>query len=308
MSENHEIIDNSVTVIPETIDIRSLVHVIRGKQVLLDSDLALLYQVETKRLNERVKRNQERFPESFCFQLTQQEYDNLRSQIATSSMEYGGRRYRPFAFTEQGIAMLSAVLKSGTAIEVSIRIMNAFVEMRKFIASNAAIFDQISHIELKQLEYQKQTDERFDKVFAYIDEHSEPHQKLFFDGQLYDAHSFLVNLIKKAKKDIKLVDGYVSNDTLDMLAYKAKGVHVTIYTYPSAPIKNGDISTFQAQYPTLDVKRTKLFHDRFLILDDQTVYHIGASLKDAGAKSFALSLFEEEVEVKSLLNRLHQIQ
>ena len=178
-------------------DIKSLIYIVRGQQVMLDSDLAMLYQVETKVFNQAVGRNIERFPENFRFQLTKEEYDALRSQFATSNGK-GGRRYRPYMFTEQGIAMLSGVLRSDVAIQVSIRIMNTFVEMRRFVANNALLFEKISDIELKQLEYQKLTDERFDKVFQYIDNHTESEQKIFFDGQIYDAFSLLVSLIQKA--------------------------------------------------------------------------------------------------------------
>ncbi len=187
------------------IEIRNAIHLVRGRQVMLDFDLAMLYQVETKRLNERVKRNQNRFPESFCFQLTKEEFDDLRSQSATSSDEYGGRRYRPYAFTEQGIAMLSSVLNSNVAIDISIKIMDTFVEMRKFIASNSQLFERISSIELRQLEYQKAADEKFSEVFNYIADHAESEQKMFFDGQIYDAFSLITKIIGKAKKEIVFV-------------------------------------------------------------------------------------------------------
>ena len=181
--------DTESTAISQTEDIRNMIYTIRGQQVMLDSDLARLYQVETKHLNERVKRNKMRFPETFCFQLTREESDHLRSQFATSSEGHGGRRYHPYVFTEPGIAMLSAILNSNIAIEISVKIMNTFVEMRHFIMNNALLFEKISNMELKQLEYQKSTDEKFDKVFKYIEDHAESEQKIFFDGQIYDAFS-----------------------------------------------------------------------------------------------------------------------
>lgn len=211
-------------------DLRSLVYVIRGQQVMLDSDLAALYQVETKVFNQAVSRNIERFPENFRFQLTAEEYTSLRSQFVTSNGR-GGRRYLPYAFTEQGIAMLSGVLRSDVAVQMSIRIMNTFVEMRRFIANNALLFERISSIELKQLEYQKSTDERFDKVFQCIDNHAESQQKIFFDGQIYDAFSLLVSLIQKAEREIVLIDGYVDVNTLNLLAKKQPNVRVKCYTY-----------------------------------------------------------------------------
>ncbi len=281
------ILSSDSVVAIDHIDIRSMIHVIRGQQVILDSDLAILYQVETKRLNEQVKRNIERFPDSFCFQLTKEEYGNLRSQSAASNEGHGGRRYAPFAFTESGIAMLSAVLHSEIAVRVSIQIMNTFVEMRRFIANNALLFERISTVELKQFEFQRQTNEKLDQIFSYISDHEEDEQKVFFDGQIYDAFSLLSSVIQKAKKEIILIDGYVDVNTLNLLAKKNTGVSVFVYTYPSAKLTNSDVAVFNAQYPSLTVKKTQVFHDRFLVLDNSTVYHIGASIKDAGKKASA---------------------
>ena len=295
-----------VSAVMSETDLRSLVYVVRGQQVMLDSDLAALYQVETKVFNQAVSRNIERFPDNFRFQLTAEEYASLRSQIVTSNGR-GGRRYLPYAFTEQGIAMLSGVLRSDVAVQMSIRIMNTFVEMRRFIANNALLFERISNIELKQLEYQKSTDERFDKVFQYIDDHAESQQKIFFDGQIYDAFSLLVSLIQKAEREIVLIDGYVDVNTLNLLAKKQPNVRVKCYTYASARLTNQDVAQFNAQYPILEVTKTQVFHDRFLILDGTTAYHIGASLKDAGKKCFGISRLEEPQLVADLLNRLQNV-
>ena len=291
-------------------DIKSLIYVIRNQQVMIDSDLAMLYQVETKRLNEAVKRNIARFPEEFRFQLTEEEAKSLRSQIATSNNmpeedgKKGGRRYLPYVFTEQGIAMLSAVLRSDVAIQVSISIMKSFVEMRRFMANNALLFERISNVELKQLEYQKQTDEKLEQIFEYISEHEETNQKVFFDGQIYDAFSLIVSLIQKAEKEITLIDGYVDIGTLNLLAKKNEGVSVTVYTHQRTRLSNIDVTNFNAQYPALEVKYTGVFHDRFLILDGQTAYHIGASLKDAGKKTFGITLINDAGITKDILQRL----
>ena len=295
-----------IPVIAENKDIKNLIYVVRGQQVMLDSDLAMLYQVETKVFNQAVNRNIERFPENFRFQLTKEEFDALRSQIATSNGR-GGRRYRPYMFTEQGIAMLSGVLRSDVAVQVSIRIMNTFVEMRRFIANNALLFEKVSDIELKQLEYQKSTDEKFDKVFQYIEDHAESEQKIFFDGQIYDAFSLITSIIQKAQKEIILIDGYVDVDTLNILAKKNDGVDVKIYTYANAQLTNRDAANFNAQYPTLTVKKTQAFHDRFIVLDGKTAYHIGASIKDAGKKCFGISLIDDSGVVADLLNRLKTV-
>lgn len=287
--------------------IEKLIYVIRDKQVMIDSDLAMLYQVETGALNRAVKRNIKRFPDDFRFQLTVEEYENLKCQSGISSLNengYGGRRTLPYVFTEQGISMLASVLHSDIAINVSIGIMRAFVEMRRFIANNALLFERISNVELKQLEYQKQTDEKLEQIFEYISEHEEASQKIFFDGQIYDAFSLIVSLIQKAEKEITLIDGYVDAGTLNLLAKKNEGVSVTVYTHQRTRLSNIDVANFNAQYPALEVKYTSVFHDRFLILDGKTAYHIGASLKDAGKKTFGITLINDESITKDILQRL----
>ena len=308
MAKEKDTEKNEIIAVSES-EIRNLIYNIRGQQVMIDSDLAMLYQVETRRLNESVKRNIGRFPESFCFQMTKEEYNSLKSQIATSNTEgRGGRRKLPYCFTEPGIAMLSAVLHSDTAINVSVRIMNTFVEMRRFIANNALLFEKISNVELKQLEYQKQSDEKFEKVFQYISDHAESEQRIFYDGQIYDAFSLIASLIQKAKKSLSLVDGYVDIKTLNLLSKKKKGVDVTIYTHPKTSLSQTDINNFNSQYPTLTVKKTSAFHDRFLIIDDSEVYHIGASVKDAGGKCFGITLIQDHQIAKDLIKRLKTIK
>ncbi len=269
------------------VTIRNLIYVVRGQQVMMDSDLAMLYQVETRVFNQAVKRNIERFPEKFCFQLTKEEYDSLRSQIVTSNGK-GGRRYMPYVFTEQGIAMLSAVLRSDIAIQISIKIMDAFVEMRRFLAGNALMFEKISEMEVRQLAFQKNTEEKFDKIFYYISEHEESSQKIFFDGQIYDAFSLLVDLVSRAEKKLVLVDNYVDVGTLNILAKKKPDVEAIVYTARKTRLSETDVNNFNQQYPTLEVKYTGVFHDRFLMIDDTYAYHIGASLKDAGRNALVL--------------------
>lgn len=280
------------------------IHTARGQQVILDYDLAWLYGVETKVFNQAVKRNIERFPERFRFQLTSKEFDDLRSQIVTSS--HGGRRYLPYAFTEQGVAMLSAVLRSERAVKVSIGIMDAFVEMRRFIASNNALLDRMAAIEYRQLEYQQSADERFDKVFGYLDAHALPSQKVFFKGEMFDAFTLLVDLVKTAKKSVTVVDGYADEKTLNILSKKRAGVECRLVTYPSASLTASDVNVFESQHGPLRVCRTNDFHDRFLIIDDKAVYHIGASLKDAGKKTFAMTLLNDEELKGALLDKLKE--
>lgn len=262
-------------------------------------------------MNRSVKRNINRFPEDFMFQLSEDEYQVLRCQFGTSKMDAenntdgrGGRRYLPYVFTEQGISMLASVLHSEVAVNVSIGIMRAFVEMRRFVANNAMMFERISTVELRQLQYQEQTDAKLEQIFDYISEHEESAQKVFFDGQIYDAFSLLISLIQKASKEITLIDGYVDVGTLNLLCKKNEGVSVSIYTHEKTRLSDTDIKTFNAQYPSLRVKYTKVFHDRFLILDRKTAYHIGASLKDAGKKCFAINLLQDDGVIRDILQRL----
>ena len=286
--------------------IRDMIYTVRGQQVMLDSDLAELYEVETKVLNQAVTRNPSRFPEQFCFRVTREEDQVLRSQIVTSKTVEGrgGRRYLPRVFTEQGVAMLSAVLRSETAIKVSVKIMNAFVEMRHFIADNAHMFEQIRGIDHRLDSLERSTNERFECVFDYMETHEAPSQKVFFEGQVYDAFELLVSLVQRAKHGIVLVDGYVDTGTLNILSKKGLGVAVTVWTHPKTSLTERDVATFNAQYPTLVVKHTTSFHDRFLIMDGAEGYLIGASLKDASKRSFAVAKLEDSSIVSSIVAAL----
>ncbi|MCI7068002.1 MAG: ORF6N domain-containing protein [Butyrivibrio crossotus] len=304
--------NSEIQVISSVEDIKNRVYWIRGKQVMLDYDLAEIYGYEVKRLNEQVKRNNRRFPEDFMFQTTREEVELVKSQIATSRKgtlfegQEGGRRKLPYAFTEQGIYMLATVLKGELAEQQSIFIMRAFKEMRHFIANNALMFEKINAIELKQLEYQKDADEKFGKIFEYMADHEESNQKIFFDGQIFDAFSLLTEIIGHAKTDIVLIDGYIDVATLNILAKKKTGVAVLTYTLPSAKITAQDISNFNAQYPSLEVKKTTAFHDRFLIIDGVEGYHIGASLKDAGKKCFGITKIEGSDDIKDIMKKAQQ--
>ena len=281
--------------------VESLIRVLRGQQVMLDRDLAELYGVETRRLNEQVKRNIERFPEDFMFQLTSNEFDNLKSQIAISS--WGGVRKLPYAFTEQGVAMLSGVLKSSTAVEANIRIMRAFVSMRHFMVNNAAIFQRLETIEFNQLEsnkvqakilaHQEVQDHRIDEIFRRLDEGMyKPKQGIFFDNQIYDAYSFVSELVKGAKQRIILIDNYVDETVLTLLDKRGKNVSATIYTQQVSRQFRLDVDRHNSQYPPIEVDVFRRSHDRFLCIDD-TVYHVGASIKDLGKKWFAFSKMED---------------
>lgn len=285
-----------------TMEIKNLIYSIRGKQVMLDSDLASLYQVETKNLNKAVKRNIERFPASFCFQLTEEEVENLRFQIGTSSLSYGGRRYLPYVFTEQGVAMASAILRSDIAVKVSVEIMEAFVEMRRMLASNASLFHRLDKIELKQLE----ADQRFEEIFKALESdklHSE--KGIFYNGQIFDAYAFVCDIIRNAKTSIILLDNYVDDTVLTLLGKRNNNATTTIYTKNISNQLRLDVQRYNSQYPRIEIKIFSDAHDRFLIIDDVELYHIGASLKDLGKKWFAFSRMDIEVgRMLQLLNRV----
>lgn len=275
--------------------IRNKIVVLRNQQVMIDRDIAELYGVETRRLNEQVKRNIERFPEEFMFQISRNELDTVISQIATSPKKNmftgqgGGTRKLPYAFTEQGVAMLSAVLKSETAIAASIQIMKAFVAMRKFMLSNAQIFQRLDSLESHRIESDKRIDELFTRMDRYAIDDT---QGIFFQGQIFDAYAKFESFIAQAQKSIVLIDNYVDLSVLERLAKKNSGVAVTIYTTPQTRLTAQDVQQFNAQYPPLDLKFTTSMHDRFLIIDNSTLYHIGASLKDLGKRCFAFDLFD----------------
>lgn len=282
--DNHELAGN----------IEPLIKVIRGQQVMLDKDLAILYGVEAKVLNQAVKRNVERFPNDFRFQLTKEEC--LRSQIVTLNEKQGKHlKYMPYAFTEQGVAMLSSVLRSQTAIEVNIQIMRAFVSMRHFMVNNASVFSRLETIEYHQLEMQQhlqESDKRIEEVFRRLDEgNAKPKQGVFYNGQIYDAYTFVSDLIKSAKKRIVLIDNYVDETVLTLLDKRDNNVSAIIYTQQISRQFQLDIDRHNAQYAPIDVETFRLSHDRFLCIDDN-VYHIGASIKDLGKKWFGFSKME----------------
>lgn len=346
--------------------IENKIFTIRGVQVMLDKDLAELYEVETKRINEQVKRNIERFPEEFCFQLTKEEVEILRSQIATLNTENsflrsqnetskseiptlksqyatsrsqivtlnkedsflksqivtskkenrGGNRYLPYAFTEQGVAMLASILKSETAVKVSIQIMNAFVQMRHFISANGSLFARLDTVEKKQIETEEKlnrnllridekldiNEKNFEKVFDALEAADLPKQGVFCDGQIFDSYKFVSDLIRKAKTSIVLVDNYVDDTVFLMLDKRKSGVSATIYTQSISKQLTLDLQKHNAQYAPIDIRLIKNFHDRFLFLDEKTIYHIGASVKDLGKKVFGFSKLG--LDAKQIMNML----
>ena len=278
-------------------EIKELIYNIRGKQVMLDSDVARLYHYETRRINETVKRNSERFPVEFCFQLTSKEYETLKSQIATSNVR-GGKQKLPYVFTEKGIIMLSGLLKNEIAIEVSIKIVEAFVEMKKFISSNRQLFERLTSVEYKLLEH----DKKFDQVFEQLQHEENIKQKIFFEGKIYDAYSLIIDIIKKANKKILIIDNYIDESVLKMLTKKNKEVEVAILTSDKSKIEKIDIQKFNKEYPILKVAKTNKFHDRFIVIDNKEMYHLGASIKDLGRKCFGINKIEDLDIVERFIN------
>lgn len=283
----------------EDVLIENRIFTIRGKQVMIDNHLAELYEVETKLLNRAAKRNIDRFPESFRFQLTDSEFQDLRFQIGTSSIEHGGRRYLPFVFTEQGVAMLSAVLRSETAIKVSVRIMEAFVEMRKIIARNLFFENRLNKLEKIQL----QNEQKFEDLFKALEaRHLNAEKGIFYDGQIFDAYHFVADLIKKAQESVILIDNYIDDSVLTLFAKRNPGVKIKMFTKNISKQLKQDVEKFSIQYGNIELKEFTLSHDRFLIIDSKELYHIGASLKDLGRKWFAFS--KMDAEIISFLSKL----
>lgn len=295
--------ENNNLILQEEI-IKNKIFTMRKTQVMIDKDLAELYCVETKVFNQAVKRNIDRFPEDFRFQLTQEEYQNLRSQIVTLSSDstWGAHsKYLPYAFTEQGVSMLSAILKSDIAVAISIKIIREFISMRKFISQNNHLFDKINILEEKQ----KDTDQKVDKILNAIEsKNTTIKQGIFYEGQFFDAYLFISGILKQAQKSVTLVDNYIDESTLLHLSSKSnKNIKINIITKSITKELKLDIEKYNKQYHNLSVFEYKYSHDRFLILDNKIVYHLGASLKDLGNKWFAFSKLEDDN-----LELLHKIQ
>ena len=283
-----------------TDEIKNYIYTIRGKQVILDSEIARLYEVETKKLNQAVKRNINRFPEQFCFKLTENEYESLRSQFVTLKIQGRGQhsKYLPYAFTEQGVAMLSAVLHSDRAVDISIKIINTFIEMRKFLNSKGQVFERLTNVEYKLIEHEK----KFDTIFNQLQQEENIKQKIFFEGQIWDSYSLIIDIFKKANKKITIIDNYIDDSILKMLTKKNKNVEVVIITSEKSNIENIDIKKFNKEYPTLKVAKTNKYHDRFIIIDNKELYHCGASIKDLGKKCFGIN----KIEDVSIINKLYE--
>ncbi len=282
----------------EKVEVESLIYEIRGKQVMLDSDLARLYQVETKRINEAVKNNMKKFPERFSWILNDIEEQNLRSKISTSSLkQYGGRRYNSRVFTEQGVAMLATILKSKIATEVSIRIMDAFVAMKKYISTNLIEQKYYKNLILNHDSRINLLEESFSKL-----EEKKKTNEIYFNGQIYDAYSKVVDIFKSAKKELVIIDGYADKTILDYI--KELSVEVTLIVKENSLLHELDIEKYNLQYHNLKVIYDNTFHDRYFILDKEIIYHCGTSLNHIGEKTFSINLLEDEIVKKLLLEKI----
>lgn len=296
MEEQKDIIITTGNNAPVSTPIENLIHIFRGQQVMIDKDLAKLYGVETKVLNQAVKRNIQRFPEDFLFRLTKEEC--LRSQIVTLNEARGKHlKYLPNAFTENGVAMLSSVLKSETAIEVNIRIMRAFTSMRSLVLNNPHIFNRLEVMEHHQLLLQNGLTETKNKIGEILDrldaKDKEPFEGFFFEGEVFDAYVLISKLVREAQSRIILIDNYVDERVLKTLDKRKEGVNAIIYTDPRKSHIDLDIKKHNKQYPTIEVKDCKNVHDRFLIIDND-VYFIGGSIKDLGKKIVAFSKMHQD--------------
>ena len=279
--------ENTDLTIYDEDDLRSKIHIIRNRQVMIDRDLADIYGVKTGRLNEQVKRNKDRFPVDFCFQLSNEEFENWKSQNAISNSDKMGLRKIPYAFTEQGVAMLASVLKTKTAVDASVKIIRAFVAMQHFIMNNANIFAEIKDIKQHLLEsdfHHKENDKKIEQLFSLMEKtNNEITQGIFSNGQIFDAYNFISDLIRSAKKEIILIDNYIDDSVLKILNKRNDGVSASIYTAHISENLQLDLEKHNSQYQPINIERFNKSHDRFLIIDDD-VYLIGGSIKDLGKK------------------------
>lgn len=282
--------------------IENRIYTVRNVQVMIDRDLAELYGVENRVLRQAVRRNIEKFPDDFLFKLSEEEAKSLiirgvSQTVIPSGYNTGGAQM--FAFTEQGVAMLSSVLRSSNATVVSIAIMRAFVAMRHFLMANAQIFQRLEQVEYRQLE----TEHKIERIFDKLEEKSvRPKQNIFFDGQVYDAYEYVSSLIRQSRREIIVIDNYVNDEVLTMLDKRNVGVKATIYTKTISRELRLDLARHNSQYPPIDVQPFGKSHDRFLVIDDR-VYHFGASLKDLGKSWFAVSLLED-VDANTLVSNM----
>ena len=283
-------------------NIEDCIYNIRGQQVMLDSDIALFFGVETKRLNEQMKRNISRFPKDFCFILTNEEINIvLRSHFATSNGLSSKRRYNPYVYTEHGIIALAGVLKSDIADKMSIQIARKFIQMRKFMLENGELLLSLAKIQNRQLEFENETNNKFELVFRSIEKLDLPKTALFYNNQWFDAFDYIVGIVKQAKKSIILIDPYCDSSALSFFKYKNRGVKLLICNSSKSKIDREEIVRFESEYGPVELTKRDDIHDRFLVIDEQECYSLGASLNYAGRKLFVINKIEDSRVVKQII-------
>lgn len=282
--------------------IKDCIYNIRGQQVMLDSDIAFFFEVSTKSLNQQMKRNFERFPDDFCFQLTDDELSNLlRSQNVTSNAVSSKRRYNPYAYTEHGIIALAGVLKSDVAAKMSVEIVREFIQMRKFILENGDVLLALAKLQNRQLEFENETNHKFKEVFRLIEKIDLPNTALFYNGDWYDAFNYIVDIIRRAKQSIILIDPYCDNKALSFFKYKNEGVKILICNGPKSKLGKEEFSRFESQYGSIKVKTINDLHDRFLIIDEEECYDLGTSLNYTGKKFFVINKIKKSNVIKEII-------
>ena len=284
--------------------IEECIYNIRGQQMMLDSDIASLFEVDTKRLNEQMKRNKNRFPGDFCFQLNSKEFKNLKSHFATSNKGRGGKQKLPFVYSEHGIIALAGVLKSDIAAKMSVEIARSFIQMRKFIIENGEAMLTLAKLQNRQLEFENATNQRFDDIIKRFDKYNIPKEALFFKGQWFDAFDYITSIISRANKSIVLIDSYCDSKALTFLAHKKSGVDVRISLNKESKLSDKEVAIFEAQYGKINVKVSNDIHDRFLIIDEEECYSLGTSLNYAGTKLFTINEIEGKHIIKAILNEI----
>ena len=283
----------------ESKNIEDCIYTIRGEQVMLDSDVAYFFGIETKNLNKQMKRNVNRFPDDFCFQLNSNEFKNLRFQNATSN--YGGRRYLPYVYTEEGIIALAGVIKSDVASKMSVEIARKFIQMRKFILENGDTLLALAKLQNRQIEFENKTNQKFDEILMSISKADLPKQALFYAGQFYDAYEYVSDIIRRANNSIVLIDPYCDSKALTYLKNKKPNVQVLVVTSNPSKIEMEELNKFKSQYGEIVIKQLDNNHDRYLIVDNEECYNLGASLNYLGKKSFSIIKNDDINIIKELL-------
>lgn len=298
--------DKELTQAIDTLDgvlIEKLIYNIRGQQVMLDSDIAYLFEVETRRLNEQMKRNISRFPDDFCFQLNSIEFKFLRSQNATFNYSTNGRKYIPYVYTEHGIMALAGVLKSEVAAKMSVEIVRTFIKMRKFIMENGDVLLALAKLQNRQLEFENNTNKKFEEVFNKISKLDLPKTALFFDGEWFDAYEFISSLIMRANESIVLIDRYCDSKALTFLKHKSNNVKVLIYKGRQSKLTSNELKLFEAQYGQIETKDCDDVHDRYLIIDSSECYSLGTSLNHAGKRLFTVSKIDDQDIIDLIISK-----